>query len=446
MRTLGGLHKQMLERENLLLAVHLAAKGRRAQPAVRRFLENQDDELARMREELRTASPECGQCVTFTIHDPKKREITAPVFRERVLHHAVMNVCAPVLERRQIHHSYACRAGKGMHAALGAARQNAAAAPWFLKLDVRAYFASIPHDRLMAALGRVFREKAVLRLLEALVKAYTPGAERGLPIGTLVSQHLANFYLSSLDTLVVQELRPVGYVRYMDDLVLWLPEAAAARQAAAELKRHAEAVLGLQFKPASIHRTARGMDFLGHRVFPHRLGLNRASRRRFQQKITALSQSWAAGKCTESTAQARADALLAATAHAGCRTWRKRVILNLGGRPQGVTACCAAGAGSTTGRTSVPASATATRPTTATGTSASVPPPAPATRQCALMEPARLPARVFITPDETQRSRRRPVAPVDAARQRGRREHSSSGRAFQALSKRLETAATSPLS
>jgi len=239
MRTVGGLHEQMLERENLLLAVHLAAKGRRVQPAVSRFLENQDKELARMRQELRTTEPECGQCVTFTIHDPKKREITAPVFRERVLHHAVMNVCAPALERRQIFHSYACRAGKGMHAALAAARKNAAAAPWFLKLDVRAYFASIPHERLMAALGGVFREKAVLRLLELLVKAYTPGAERGLPIGTLVSQHLANFYLTSLDTLVVQELRPLGYVRYMDDLVLCLPEAAAARHAAAELKRHA---------------------------------------------------------------------------------------------------------------------------------------------------------------------------------------------------------------
>ena len=425
MRTVGGLHERMLERGNLLQAVHLAAKGRREQPAVRRFLENTDAELARMRAELQSASPACGQCVTFTIHDPKKREITAPVFRERVLHHAVMNVCAPVLERRQIFHSYACRAGKGTHAALAAARKNAAAAPWFLKLDVRAYFASIPHDRLMAALGRVFREKAVIHLLEALVKAYAPGAERGLAIGTLVSQHLANFYLSSLDTRVVQELRPVGYVRYMDDLVLWLPEAAAARHAHDVLTRHAEDVLGLHFKPASIHRTARGMDFLGHRVFPHRLGLNRASRRRFQQKITALSRSWAAGGCAEATAQARAGALVAATAHAGCRAWRKRVILNLGGRPQGVTACCAAVAGSTTGRTSAPASATATRPTTATGTSASVPPPAPAARRSALMEPACLPALARPTPDETHSSRRRPVTLADAVRQRGRRERSS---------------------
>lgn len=422
MRTTGGLHEQMLERENLLLAVHLAAKGRREQPVVQLFLKNQDEELARMWEELRSAEPGCGRCVTFTIHDPKKREITAPVFRERVLHHAVMNVCAPVLERRQIHHSYACREGKGVHAALAAARKNAAAAPWFLKLNVRAYFASIPHDRLMVALERVFREKPVRRLLESLVKAYTPGTERGLPIGTLVSQHLANYYLSPLDTFVVQNLRPVGYVRYMDDLVLWLPGATAARRADGELRQYATEVLDLRFKPASIQRTARGMDFLGHRVFPHRLGLNRASRRRFQRKITALAQSWAAGRCSERAAQSSAEALVAATAHAGCHVWRKRVILNLGGRPQEGTACCAAGAGSTTGRTSAPASATATRPTTATGTSASVPPPAPAARRSALMEPACLPARAIPTPDKTQRSRRRPVAPVDAVRERGRRE------------------------
>jgi hypothetical protein len=348
--------------------------------------------------------------VTFTIHDPKQRLITAPVFRERVLHHAVINVCGPVLDRRLIHHSYACRNGKGTVAALHAACRFARAAPWFLKLDVRKYFESIPHSRLFAALERVFREQAVMQLLAALVAAYRPGLTHGLAIGTLVSQHLANFYLAPLDTMVLQELRPAGYVRYMDDLALWTADAASARHARDRLREFAHTRLGLQFKTAYSNRTTHGMDFLGHRVFPHRLGLNRASRRRFRVKLSRLHRDWESGCLNEAAAQARATALTAFTGHAQCLAWRRHVVMTLGDGPQAGTACCAAVAGSTTAGTPDPPSATATTRTTATTTSVSGPAPAPAASRSALVEQARLPVPSPQAVDETQNTPRWPVA------------------------------------
>jgi RNA-directed DNA polymerase len=416
MKTVGGLHWQMVQHENLLRAVHQAALGRREQPAVKLYLEHLEEELGRLHEQLITGRLECGQCVTFTIHDPKLRQITAPVFRERVLHHAVMNVCGPVLEKRLIHHTYACREGKGTHAALRTARSGAAAAPYFLKLDVRAYFASIPHERLQAALARVFREEQVLMILMGLVSVYSPGRACGLAIGTLVSQHLANFYLSPLDVCVLQDLRPAAYVRYMDDMALWLADATAACHARDVLIEHARSQLGLELKTAFINRSARGMDFLGHRVFPHRMCMNRVSRHRFKHKLRQLNHEWQTGLCSESVAQTRATSLVAATRQARSLDWRRRVIMTLGDRPQGVTACCAAAVGSTTAGTPDPPSATATRPTTATATSASVPPPAPAGCRSALMEPVWLPAPLHPEADETHSSRPRPVTPdVDAS-------------------------------
>jgi hypothetical protein len=423
MRTVGGLHAQMLDRENLLRAVHLAAKGRREQPAVAAYLDRLDEELEALRDDLASTRPRCGECVTFTIHDPKQRLITAPVFRERVLHHAVMNVCGPVLDGRLIHHSYACRKGKGTVAALHAARRAAGAAPWFLKLDVRKYFGSIPHARLFAALERVFREEQVRRLLAALVTAYRPGQTHGLAIGTLISQHLANFYLAPLDTLVLQEVRPAGYVRYMDDLALWTVDAAGARNARYRLREFAAATLGLEFKTAFSNRTMHGMDFLGHRVFPHRLGLNRASRLRYRAKLLRVHQDWESGHLDEAAAQAQATALTAFTSHARCLDWRRQVVRTLGDGPQAGTACCAAAVGSTTAGTPDPPSATATTRRTATTTSVSAPAPAPADRRSALVEQGRLPVPPLPAVDETQTTRRWPVAPQrpNALRQGERR-------------------------
>ncbi|SKB01164.1 Reverse transcriptase (RNA-dependent DNA polymerase) [Prosthecobacter debontii] len=399
MRSVGGLMQAMVTRENLTAAVWLAAKGRRQQPAVRTFLANLSVELDALQSQLTSGELHCGECHTFTIHDPKERLITAPVFRERVLHHAIMRVCGPVLERRLIHHSYACRVGKGTYAALEAAQAAARKGTWFVKLDVRKYFQSIDHGRLMARLARVFRERQVLDTFRLLLAAYAPQPGRGLPIGTLISQHLANFYLATLDVKAVQDLRPLGYVRYMDDMALWVADAAAAKYARESLVAFAQHELGLEMKTAFINRSQHGMDFLGHRVFPHRLGLNHASRRRYQHRLQDLMND---EEISEATAQERAVALTAFTQRADCVSWRRRVIMTLGGGPRATSASCAAAPGTTTAGTPLPASATGTSRRTATRTSACVSPPAPAGARSAWMEPACCPAPQPFAVDETQ--------------------------------------------
>lgn len=329
MKTVGGLHEQMLSHENLLRAVYLAARGRRNQTAVMAYLNRLDQELPKLRRELASGQPACGSCSTFTIYDPKQRLITAPVFAERVVHHAVMNVCGPVLDRRLIYHSYACRQGKGTFAALDAAQQAASKAAWFLKLDIRKYFESIPHDRLQASLARVFREKAVLNILAVLMTAYRPGHTSGLAIGTLISQHLANFYLSVLDTKIVQQLRPIAYVRYMDDMALWTAERDRVKDLRMIVSQFLAAELKLDLKTAFINRTTHGMDFLGHRVHPHRLGMNRASKCRYRTRIKRLHADWANGSITEDEAQEKGNALTAFTSHAHGFQWRQRFINDL---------------------------------------------------------------------------------------------------------------------
>ena len=105
-----------------------------------------------------------GRFHQFVIRDPKERIITAPCFPERVLHHALMNVCEEVFERWLITDSYACRAGRGRIAALSRAQGFAGRFPCFLKLDIRKYFDSVPHDEVLARLGRIFKDRPLLAI------------------------------------------------------------------------------------------------------------------------------------------------------------------------------------------------------------------------------------------------------------------------------------------
>ena len=157
----------------------------------------------------------------FKIHDPKERLICAASFSERVLHHAVMNVCDPFFNRYQIFDSYACRKSKGTYAALDRARHFNHHFKWYLKLDVRKYFDSIHHGRLKRLLVKQFKDKSLLDLFNGIIDSYHVSDACGIPIGNLTSQYFANHYLAVADHFIKEELRIKGYVRYMDDMVLW---------------------------------------------------------------------------------------------------------------------------------------------------------------------------------------------------------------------------------
>ncbi len=119
-------------------------------------MRNLERNLADLAEGLRDGTYPLGRARQFLIHDPKERVITAPLFAERVLHQAVMNVCEPQFESWLITDTFACRKGKGRNAALARARQFAGRFDHFLKLDVRKYFDSISHE--LALLGPCWRD------------------------------------------------------------------------------------------------------------------------------------------------------------------------------------------------------------------------------------------------------------------------------------------------
>jgi len=223
---------------NLLLAATNARRRKRHRPTVRRFEFLREYELLRLRRDLLAGTFAPGPFVTHWVSRPKRRLISAAPYRDRVLHHAVMNVLEPILERHFHPHSFACRSGKGTHAASRHLQSLLRRFRFSLQLDVRKFFPSIDHAILKARFRRLLKDRPFLALLDALVDGsndqepvveHFPGdtlfapleRRRGLPIGNLTSQWFANWYLDPLDHWLTSRIRIGGYVRYCDDFILY---------------------------------------------------------------------------------------------------------------------------------------------------------------------------------------------------------------------------------
>lgn len=277
------------ERGNLLLALHQAARGKRHRPGVQCWLQDPDGRLGELSRQVLSGEAPQGQARRFLIHDPKRREIAAACFADRVLHHAIMNLAEPRLEAYLPDVAWACRVGRGLHPALAAVQRGLQRQAWVVQVDVQSYFSSICHHRLLALLQRLFKGGDFLDLLARILAAGSNEPGRGLPIGALTSQHWANAYLASADRVLLEFPGVWGPVRYMDDVVWFCPSREAARHSLEAYRSHVHGQLALQLKDRVILRPSdQGVQFCGFRIKPGGLWPGARKRRRWHQAARRL--------------------------------------------------------------------------------------------------------------------------------------------------------------
>lgn len=329
MKLANNLIEQIAEPDNLRLAFHKATQGKRYSSQVKAYRAGLDAQLLALRDQLLQEKVEVGDYRYFKVYDPKERQICASAFSEQVLHHALMNVCHPCFERTQIFDSYASRPGKGVHAALRRSFSFHREGYWFLKLDIRKFFASIDHLVLKRQLYRLFKDKSVLRLFSQIIDTYEDEPRKGLPIGNLTSQYFANHYLSELDHFIKEQLYCKSYVRYMDDLVVWDEDKGTLMQKLSVIKRYVEDSLHLRLKLPQLNKAERGLPFCGYILYPHYIRLSRRSKRRYIKKIKLLDEMYRTGEWSEASCQRRAQSIVAFTRHADALQFRKNNMQSL---------------------------------------------------------------------------------------------------------------------
>lgn len=263
--------------------------------SVKDFADNLEGNIDKLVQQMR--SGQYRPQAIKRVHIPKPgtsetRPLGIPTVRDRVVQAALRNVLEPILERQFAPHSYGFRPDRGCKDALRrVAAKIQQGFKYTVDVDLKSYFDTIPHDRLMAELRKYIADNSVLGLVEMFLKAdvmdglsqWTPAS--GAPQGAIISPLLSNLYLNDLDHLMAD----AGYemTRYADDLVIQC-ESREAAETALELVRQWVTERGLTLHPAKtriVHVDEEGFEFLGYRFIKHRRFPRDKSVARFREAI-----------------------------------------------------------------------------------------------------------------------------------------------------------------
>jgi len=332
MKRVGELFERLTAFHHLHRSALLAARGKHRSVEVIRFLFNIERRIFEYRADLLGGTYCPGPFRIFEISDPKKRTIAAAPFRDRVLHHAICLLVEPIFERSYIFDSYACRRGKGPQHAIQRAQHFARRSEYFLKLDVRKYFASVDRNVLKSLIERKIKDRKFLSLLDRIIdnplQEDSPG--KGLPIGNLTSQHFANFYLNGLDHFVLDRVRPNGYLRYMDDMILFGDEKASLWRAREGISKFLNSFLALELKQSAtkLAPVSEGVPFLGFRVYRNVRRLSSDHLKRLRRKIKRRQSALANKGISERSYLDSVRSLISYAGHGNTRNIRNSLFSN----------------------------------------------------------------------------------------------------------------------
>jgi len=248
------------------------------------FQERLREEVKGLEEDLRTGKYQPHAVKRVWIPKPgstEQRPLGIPTVRDRVVQTALLNVLEPIFDITFAEHSYGFRKGRGCHHALERIEALLKEGyTYVVDADLKAYFDTIPKDRLLDRVGERVSDGAILGLVKKFLEQgvmdglseFTP--EKGTPQGAVISPLLANLYLNPLDHLMVNA--GFAMIRYADDFVIMCRSREDADRALAKVKQWVEEN-GLTLHPTKtkvVDSQVEGFDFLGY-TFRGRLRLPR---------------------------------------------------------------------------------------------------------------------------------------------------------------------------
>jgi retron-type reverse transcriptase len=343
---MSDLYSELKSFENLYSSFIKARDGKRSKENVAKFEKNLEVELFKLQDELEQQTYRPGKYHSFYRTEAKRRLISAAPFRDRVVHHALINILEPIYEKKFIHDTYANRKGKGTHRALDRCTKFLRSFRYVLQCDVRQFFPSIDHAILIRELQGSIRNEDILHLCSQIIETgvgvldeeyemrwfpaddlWAANRPRGLPIGNLTSQFWANVYLNPLDHFVKRSLHCKGYLRYVDDFLLFADD----KQTLFEWKRAvvdflAGLRLTLHENKAQVRPVSEGFPFLGFVIFPDHRRLIRARGISFRRRLWEKVRQYHAGEIERQKVDASVQSWISHTAHGDTWGLRRAVL------------------------------------------------------------------------------------------------------------------------
>lgn len=268
----------------MLLAFERTAKSKRKTWGYLEFKEYKQLNLDALADELRSGEYKIGAYRQFIIYEPKPRLISALDFKDRLAQHALVAVIEPIFEATFLPNTFACRAGLGTHAGVKYIQSQLRKEPYpqyYLKTDFSKFFPSVNHNILLDMVHRKITCKLTLKIIEEIVRPN----EVGIPIGSLTSQLFANVYGSKLDHYIHHELGYRKWARYMDDVVILGNDLDKLKQDFYKIAEFSGKQMNMRISKWHCDSTAKGINFLGYRIWETHKLLRKDSVLRAKRKI-----------------------------------------------------------------------------------------------------------------------------------------------------------------
>ncbi len=321
--------------DNLKKAFMKARKGKTSKLCVIKFQKELKKNLFDLRNELIFHTYKPKPLEIFIIRDPKTRKISKSYFRDRVVHHALVNIIEPIFDKTFIYDNFANRIGKGALNAIERfdkfkrkVSKNNSRNCFVLKADVRHYFETVDHNILLNIIKNKIKDQRVLWLIDLIINNYkTKENGKGMPLGNLTSQFLANVYLNELDQFVKHNLKAKYYIRYVDDFVILHYNKKVLEKYKAEIDNFLRKNLELELHPdkSSILTLKGGIGFLGFRIFFHHKLIKKKNLNNFDRKFRKLRKLYKEGLIDREKIIEKLEGWLSYVSHAN--TFKYRMYL-----------------------------------------------------------------------------------------------------------------------
>ena len=294
-KTNNNIYYKIYSWPNIFLAYKKARKGKTKKLYVQEFEKDLKRNLQQIQFELMTFTYSPKKLVTFILRDPKTRKISKSAFRDRIVHHAIVNILEPIFDKTFIYDSCANRIGKGNLFAIKRfeisqrkVTDNLTSKAFCLKADIRHYFQEVNHKILL----KIIKRKIVDEKMIWLIRKILGGGEKSMPLGNLTSQFFANIYLNELDYFIKHKLKSKFYIRYVDDFILLHKSKEQLENWKKEISEFLNHELKLELHPdkSRIISLSKGIDFVGFRNFYYFKLLRKRNIRNMESKIKFLEK------------------------------------------------------------------------------------------------------------------------------------------------------------
>lgn len=296
MKRYSNLYEKIISIENLKIADKKARRGKSKQYGIIKHIENEEENILKLHEILKSKTFTTSAYTDFTISDGKIREISKlPYYPDRIVHTAIINVLEPIFVSVFTVDTYSCIKGRGVHQASyklrNTLKNDIEGTQYCLKFDVKKFFPSVDKTILKLMLRKKFKDNDLLNILDNIVDSRI----KGLPLGNFTSQFFGNYYLAYLDHWIKEELKVKYYFKYCDDFVILSDDKEELWKWFYKIKEYLELHLKLEIKGnyQVFPVIARGIDFLGYKHYHTHTLLRKSIKKKYIKNKNKINHnSW----------------------------------------------------------------------------------------------------------------------------------------------------------